>query len=53
MEKLNININDDSLSFLMWLATIKQFDSLSIIRVLEKPQNNNQLYNKYLEEMNN
>jgi hypothetical protein len=51
MEKLRININDKGLSFLLWLATVKKFDSLSIIRVLEKPQNNNELYNKYLDEI--
>ena len=50
MKELNINTDDSSLHFLMWLATIKRFDALSIIRVIEKPHHNNELYNKYLEE---
>ena len=50
MKELEINTDDSSLSFLWWLVSIKQFDALSIIRVIEKPHHNNELYNKYLEE---
>ena len=50
MKELNINTDDSSLNFLMWLATIKRFDALSIIRVIEKPHHNNELYNKFLKE---
>ena len=50
MKELNINTDDSSLNFLMWLATIKRFDALSIIRVIEKPHQNNELYNKFLKE---
>ena len=50
MKELNINADDSSLNFLMWLATIKRFDALSIIRVIEKPHQNNELYNKFLKE---
>ena len=50
MKELEINTDDSSLNFLLWLVTIKRFDALSIIRVIEKPHHNNELYNKYLEE---
>ena len=50
MKELDINTDDSSLNFLWWLVAIKQFDALSIIRVIEKPHRNNELYNKYLDE---
>ncbi len=50
MKELDINTDDSSLSFLWWLVTIKQFDALSILRVIEKPHHNNELYNRYLKE---
>ena len=51
-KELDINTDDSSLSFLWWLVTIKQFDALSVLRVIEKPYNNRELYNKYLNERN-
>ena len=50
MKELEINTDDSSLSFLWWLVTIKQFDAFSILRVIEKPHHNNELYNRYLDE---
>ena len=49
-KELNINTDDSSLAFLWWLVTIKQFDALSVLRVIEKPHHNEGLYNKYLDE---
>ena len=50
MKEIEINTDDSSLAFLWYLVTIKRFDALSILRVIEKPHHNNELYNKYLEE---
>ena len=51
MAELNINTDDSSLSFLYWLVTIKRFEAMDICRVVEKPHQNNELYNQYLEEI--
>ena len=50
MIELDINTNDSSLAFLWYLVTIKRFDALSIIRVIEKPNQNNEMYNQFLKE---
>ena len=50
MKKLDININDSSLAFIYYLATIKRFEAIEICRVLEKPHNNIAMYNQFLKE---
>ena len=50
MKELDININDSSLAFIYYLATIKRFDAIEICRVLEKPHNNIAMYNQFLKE---
>ena len=48
MGKLNIKIDKKALNFILYLISIKQFDALSIWRVLHKPEQNEILYNQYL-----
>lgn len=48
MKKLNINIGDKALNFLLYLINIKQFDAISLWRVLHKPDQNDKLYEQYL-----
>ena len=48
MGKLNIKIDEKALNFILYLINIKQFDALSIWRVLHKPKQNEALYNQYL-----
>ena len=48
MDKLNIKIDKKALNFILYLISIKQFDALSIWRVLHKPEQNEALYNQYL-----
>tara|TARA_Y100001938_G_C7790853_1_gene282461 strand:- start:178 stop:393 length:216 start_codon:yes stop_codon:yes gene_type:complete len=52
MKELDINTNDSSLAFLWYLATIKRFDAVSILRVIEKPHHNNEMYNQFLKKRN-
>ena len=49
-KELDISTNSSSLAFLWYLVTIKRFDALSIIRVIEKPNQNNEMYNQFLKE---
>ena len=51
MEKLKIDINDETLNFLLYLVNIKRYDGLSLWRVLHKPSEINNMYNDYLEIM--
>jgi len=48
MENLNIKIGDRALNFLLYLISIKQFDAISIWRVLHKTEQNDALYAQYL-----
>ena len=50
MKELEINTDDSSLAFLWYLATIKRFDALSILRVIEKPHQNTEMYNQFLKQ---
>ena len=50
MKELKINTNDSSLAFLWYLATIKRFDSVQLCRVIEKPHQNETMYNEFLNE---
>ena len=47
---LDINTNDDTIFFLQWLACVKRFEALDIIRVIEKPDQVTELYNRYKKE---
>ena len=47
---LEIKTNSDTIYFLQWLACIKRYEALDIIRVLEKPDNVSELYKKYKKE---
>ena len=47
---LDININESSLEFLLWLIEHKSFDAMSLYRVIKKPNYNNSLYNTFLKE---
>ena len=49
---LQIKINKDGIYFLQWLACIKRYESLDIIRVIEKPDQVSEL-NKQFERDNN
>ena len=49
---LQIKINRDSIHFLQWLACVKRFQSMDIIRVCEHPDHVTELYKKYREEEN-
>ena len=49
---LKIKINNDGIHFLQWLACIKRYESLDIIRVIEKPEQVSELY-KQFERQNN
>ena len=49
-KELDISTNSSSLAFLWYLVTIKRFDALSIIRVIEKPHQNETMYNEFLNE---
>ena len=49
-KELDINTNDSSLAFLWYLVTIKRFDSDAILRVIEKPHHNTEMYNQFLKE---
>ena len=48
MKNLNIKIGDRALNFLLYLINIKQFDAISLWRVLDRPDQNNRLYEQYL-----
>lgn len=48
MEKLNIKIGDRALNFLLYLVSIKQFDAISLWRVLNNPGQNDKLFEQYL-----
>tara|TARA_R100001463_G_scaffold38005_2_gene81717 strand:+ start:2680 stop:2862 length:183 start_codon:yes stop_codon:yes gene_type:complete len=48
MDKLNIKIGENALNFILYLISIKQFDAISIWRVLHKPEQNDALYAQYL-----
>ena len=48
MKNLNIKIGDKALNFLLYLVSIKQFDAISLWRVLHKPDQNDKLYEQYL-----
>lgn len=48
--KLNIKISDKHLDFILYLITIKRFDALSVWRVLHKPNENDMLYENYLNQ---
>ena len=48
MENINIKIGDRALNFLLYLINIKQFDAISLWRVLDRPDQNNKLYEQYL-----
>ena len=49
-KNLKIDIDYSSLMFLFWLVEKKKFDAESLLRVLEEPNQNNHLYNKFIEE---
>ena len=49
-KELDINVNESSFEFLVWLVIVKKFDAESLLRVLKNPQDNNQLYVKFLKE---
>ena len=49
-KELDINTNDSSLAFLWYLVTIKRFDADAILRVIEKPHHNTEMYNQFLKE---
>ena len=51
-KNLKIDIDYSSLMFLFWLVEKKKFDAESLLRVLEEPNQNNHLYNKFIEERN-
>ena len=48
MEKLNIRIGNRALHFLLYLINIKKFDAISLWRVLDKPYQNDKLFEQYL-----
>ena len=49
-KELDIKVNESSFEFLVWLVYVKKFDAESLLRVLKNPQDNNQLYIKFLKE---
>lgn len=49
-KELDIKVNESSFEFLVWLVNVKKFDAESLLRVLKNPQDNNQLYVKFLKE---
>ena len=49
-KELDINVNESSFEFLVWLVIVKKFDAESLLRVLKNPQDVNQLYVKFLKE---
>ena len=42
--------NDNFIPFLEWLHRVKQLDAMGIIRVVEKPNHYDKLYQRFLEE---
>ena len=46
-QKITINLN-----FLQWLACIKRYESLDIIRVIEKPEQVSELYKQFERDNN-
>ena len=50
MKKLKIDIDNKALDFLLYLVNMKRFDAISLWRVLHKPDENNELYYRYLKE---
>ena len=49
---MKIDIDNDAVYFLQWLACVKRYESLDIIRVIEKPNQVSELYKQYKEEEN-
>ena len=49
-KELQININESSSEFLLWLIEHKNFDAMSLYRVIKDPNSNNNLYNTFLKE---
>ena len=51
-KELDINTNDSSYAFLEWLVNVKYFKAEDLLRVIEKPHRNNELYRTFLRERN-
>ena len=49
-KELQIDINESSSEFLLWLIEHKNFDAMSLYRVIKDPNSNNNLYNTFLKE---
>ena len=47
---MKIETDVDAINFLYYLATIKQYDSLSLVRVVERPDLMGEVYNQFVKE---
>tara|TARA_R100000808_G_C2123767_1_gene134438 strand:- start:305 stop:457 length:153 start_codon:yes stop_codon:yes gene_type:complete len=47
---MRIETDKDAINFLYYLATIKQYDGLSIVRVVERPELMDKVYDQFVED---
>ena len=50
---MKIITDQDAINFLNWLVLIKRYDASGIVRVVEKPELMNKVYDQYWEDTNN
>lgn len=50
--KLEINLNNDSLAFLQHLVSVKLYDSQSLMRVIDDPQSVSSMFNNFMKGRN-
>ena len=48
--KLKIYLDNDSLAFLQYLVSVKMYDSISLMRVMEDPQSVSSMYKIFIKQ---
>lgn len=48
--KLEINLDNDSLAFLQYLVSVKLYDARSLMRVIDDPQSVSKMFKIFMEE---
>jgi len=51
--KLEINLNNDSLAFLQHLVSVKMYDAISLMRVIDDPKSVSNMFEIFMKERNN
>tara|TARA_X000001382_G_C3043634_1_gene138693 strand:- start:66 stop:260 length:195 start_codon:yes stop_codon:yes gene_type:complete len=48
--KLEINLDNDSLAFLQYLVSVKLYDAQSLMRVIDDPQSVSKMFKYFMKE---